>query len=269
MAKQFFGVSAHAGMHAKFPWRKFMRQFPDDLKLGCITILSGSFGWTTALISAFAGRFAENGLVEVYLSNGCARRSRSEKGDFAGNYSIKRFDEALIDREAHLVAMVHKRLDKIQSAIFDFCPACVQVICPELEDNMSDEGFQALCKIIKEHRPGTILARNPCKGGRDIKGAKFYERHGMVSNGQRGQVINMDGWSLDAKDGATFFQQASEASVKRMLDNSEAYASFIWSARQQGYPNLHDWSQKPPKRKRTFEVSDQEISMVRRLLSGR
>lgn len=269
MAKnKYFGISAHAGMHPKFPVNRFLKQFPDDLNHAAITILSGSFGWSSKLIRQFASQYP-NGLIEVYLGNGCARRSRPEKGDFAPEYSVKAYDQALISKDKSLIRKIERRLGKIYSNIFDLAPTCRHVLCPELEDNMSDEAAIAICKIIGRLRPDLELVRNPCTRGHGTVPRTYYELHGIHYNGAPGIILNMDGISLDAKDGSRFFQRASESTVKRMLDTSNALATFIWSARQQGYPNLSNWSQKPPKKSRTFEVSDQEITMIKQLLKGR
>jgi hypothetical protein len=266
---KYFGISAYAGMHPEFPVTRFMQQFPDDMKHGCIAILSGSFGWNTRIVRAFNKRFPK-GLVEVHMGNGAGRRRNShEQGEFAMYYTISSYNRALEAEDKALKKMVHQRLDKIQEKIFNLVPACKWVLSPELEDNMTDDAFGVLVGWIKSYAPDLILARSPCTGGKSLKGAKYYEKHNVVQNGQPGQILNMDGTSLDARDGSKFFQRASESSVMRMLDSSSALATMIWSARQQGYPNLSGWDKTPPKRSRTFEVSDQEISMMQRLLGGR
>lgn len=269
MAKQFFGISAYAGMHKNFPAKRFMDQFPDNAKTGCIAILSGSFGWSTKLIRLFVDRFPA-GLIEVHMGNGAGRRRYSQEvGEFAKKYSVDAYNVALEKGDKAIPTLVEARLLKIKTLIFDMAPTCKWVLSPELEDNLTDKAFSALVKIIKSFMPDITLARSPCSKGKALDGAKFYERHGINYYGKPGEILNMDGVSLNARDGSKFFQQASYETVKRMLDSSQATANFIWSARQQGYPNLSGWGKTPPKRSRTFEVTDQEIALMRRLLNGR
>lgn len=269
---RYTGISAYASMHPEFPVGRFLRQFPDDIKYPAISVLSGSFGWDSQIIERFVKKFADRPhLIEIFLANGCARRrGQKEAGSLASEYSIAAFNRALTNGEKRLREKVARRITKIQKHIFSYGnPNTRFVLALELEDNMSDAAAENFVGLVRKLVPTIPVLRNPLKSSASQGSADYFERHaGGWSSLKRGMFYNMDGLSVDYDDGENFFQPFSFKIARDLMRGSRATATFIWSARQQGYPiGFEGWENVPAKRSRTFVVTDRAIEGARWLLS--
>lgn len=120
------------------------------------------------------------------------------------------------------------------------------LICPQLEDNLNDEAFNALTAMIREelHNYSYEIVRNPCSGGNQIPYSVRREEHihtpaniHLIPNGG---VVSNDGkdYWFSNQSGTDYKGRGYPLEQWQTLKHhsSAQNAWFVlWSARYQGY----------------------------------
>lgn len=258
----YLGISAFAITNKKFPYEWFLHQFPRAIKRPAIAILPGSFGWKWKGVEAFIAKFQDRPhLIEVHISNGPGRRAgKLVRGDFLHRLSVGEFDKRLSSGHKRTIRRIEKRACKIKRALERYATATTTiVVSPELETNLSQEAFTAFAVAIKRVWDVKIVA-NP-QNSENSALADYYECHGENHPSHPKIIYNMDGLSLYCEDGERYFNQLSHSQVTTLGFAASRFATFLWSATQQGLGNSTGWGSAgaPPPKKRTFVVSSQAL----------
>lgn len=259
----FCGISAYACMHQDFPTKAFLRQFPEGMKNPCVSVLCGTFGRNRRTLDAFLSKFVgRRTLIQFHISNGPSRRSgRLGKGSFAAGLSVSEFNRVW---EAGGNRKLLRQLDRFIDRILPF-PASMVLVCPELEDNMTDLAWQQFAQAVRD-RCSLKIVRNPCMGGRSLDGADFKEVHGLRPAAKK-ELANLDGVSINFGDGEKqYLEWCSPAEAGRWLQRCAGKAAFLWSANQQGLGTGK--KPPPPHKEREFVVTEKAISGMRAILEG-
>ena len=144
------------------------------------------------------------------------------------------------------------------------------VICPVLEDAVTDEQFAKIVEVVKKATDFEIV-RNPCMGGNDVKPYPYEERHGatpkFTKRGAGRQIYNPDGISVDFNDGDKYFNRFSIEQFKSIV-NDNMFMWLIWYAPLQGFKDCKDFTDKPPIDKRKYLITWKARRGMRDILSS-
>lgn len=268
---RYQGISAYAGLHKRFPAARFMEQYPAGIRAPGIAFVCGCFGWNWELMELFCKRFMDvPHCVEFHISNGASRRSgRLGPGAYAEGVSVSKFNKAWeAGGNPALKKQLNNFLGRIKQALGKFGNENTKVIvCPELEDNMTDKAFNGMVQALCESGLGLwfSLARSPCTGGSGAL-VKYREIHGRGASLSVTEIANLDGVSVDFGDGEKYFDQISIADAIRWMKECKGVLTLLWSATQQGVGGESNFSNWPPHKKRVFKVTDKAILGMRSIL---
>jgi hypothetical protein len=267
MNKQFKGVSAYALLSKTFPIRRFIRCYPFPIYYPATAILFNRFGVSFGHIKTFCKAFPIKHALEAFFSSGPARRNHSfDMFDIYQDLSVSEYNRAII---AGTLPNIEKKIHKFAVALRDnITDKTKLLICPELEDNLSDHAFCILLNLFKSEfklwKPQPTFVRSPCTGDKGLYGC-YYERHGR--NTKACDIYNPDGVSVDFDDGEAYFDTMSLNSLTwYMANNKAAKLRLIWSANMQGNGHASSFNYKPPT-KRNFIVTDNAILYCQKILN--
>lgn len=237
------GVSGFAVMNKRFPFERFMQQYPKDIEKPFLPVLYGVFGKRWKNIKHFCAMYQDRPhLLEFHL---CFRTPDPKVVKYA--------------------AKISKKMRKIGNANTRV------LICPVLEDQMSNVAWRRLATKVElaTHYP---LVRCPIAS--PDRGGEYLERHGRDPAFTRPQdqcIANPDGVSIDLRDGETYFNQMSIDDARTYMQRQNGvHAIALWLANQQGLGSGTGWGGvgAPPPKKRNFIVTDQAIKHIKELLDA-
>jgi len=237
MAEPFKGVSTFPAMAgSRFPMERVLATYPKDIRKPAIAVLYGFFGRDWSNIWLFTDRFKDRKhLIEMHLCFRC--------------------DPGNLVRRARVVT---KRLQRIANANTRI------VICPVLEDEMTDNAYLRLSQSIKKVTPYRLVR---CGLGDRYRGGKYEEHHGERPRWEKRKALriyNPDGTSVNVDDDRYF----NQLSMERFKANAAqaGFAWFIWLAELQGFRDCRGWTDTPPVLERKFTLSNEAQLNVRDLL---
>lgn len=236
---RYKGVSGFALLNREFPVGRFLQQFPDQRR-NCTAVLLGSyFGKRWRNVQTVIDAWDKPFMIEFHFGF----------------------------REGPSFESVKRDIEQIQKLDW---PGHAEILySPVLEDAISDQEWKRYRKLIVRREPGAKkhLVRSVYRGG--DKGGRYEERHGFGGNWKRRPsrtIWNMDGLSVDCKDGDTYFNQAGmDVTTKLYRTYANKKARIIWHASQQGLANTNQWY-KPPVAERDYFVTNEQIRFSRALL---
>jgi hypothetical protein len=192
------------------------------------------------------------------------------RGDFLRRLSVGVLDKRLINGHKRTIRLIERRVGKIKKAMERIARMTTTVVVsPELESNLSQEAFSVFAAAIRRVWDVQVVAnpQNPA----NMALADYFEHHGDSYPSHSKIIYNMDGVSVNLEDGEGYFRQWS---YKETLGNIETascrFATFLWSANQQGLGNATGWGSAGalPPRKRKFIVTTQAILVMHDLLEA-
>jgi hypothetical protein len=265
----FKGISAFAGTNPRFPYKRFLRQFPEGKYPKALALMPFTFGWNKKLIESFLLTEGKK-LLEFHFGNGSGRRKDLlQPYEFLSGYSVQKLSDKLEIKSLGL-------LNDIEIASIRFANWYKEIlgtgksellICPECEDNLSDVNFKTLAnKIATTLRKEGLkfeIVRSPCTAGNHP--ADYLEKHGaqLCGSGDR-YIHNMDG--LGVRTSTTNFPEVISATTTKALytnaKNRKCKAFFIWYSEHQGLEGK--WL---PPRKRAFKCTKEHIDLTRSIFS--
>lgn len=258
------GLSAFAGTHSSFPFKRFLRQFKAGPSKKALALMPFTFGWSPKIIEAFMLTEGRK-LLEFHFGNGSGRRKGLlQKYEFLSGYSVQKLNEKLEKKDATLLALIEKKSKRFARWYKNIIGVSRNelLICPECEDNLPDTCFKILAKEItrtlKAEGLKFEIVRSPCTSG--TKPADYFEKHGERLHGSSDRYIhNMDGLSV-ATTSSTFSDKISPEATRRLyLDarTRSCKAFFVWYAEHQGLEGK--WL---PPRKRVFKVTKEHLNLT-------
>lgn len=268
MIKQFKGVSAYALLSPGFPIRRFLKCYVKDLKYPGTAILFNRFGRKYSHIKSFCRHFSQKHCLEAHFASGPARRKRSfDVFDLYQNLSVSEYNKAIISGTLPGIEKeIHKFALNLEKNITDKTKL---LICPELEDNLSDHAFCVMLNLFKAEfmrwSPQPTFVRSPCMGGSSLYGC-YKEVHGRSTS--PANVYNPDGVSVDFSDKEFYFDTMSVATLmKYMKAQSGAKLRLVWCAWMQGADHATSFNYKKPT-ERKFVVTDDAILHLNTVLGA-
>lgn len=267
----FKGMCGYAITVPGFPVKKFLKQYPKKIKKPALAIFPGTFGWRMKGVQLYLDMHADRKhLLTCYVSNGAGRRRpHGHPTDLLPDLNRYEWQKALLAGDKAVVTAVKAHVLKLKEKLEPlFNENTVFMLCPELEDNLSDEAWKKLAKIIRSVWK-VPLFRNPCTGGR--AGGKKYEVHGLQPNLGPKNIGNTDGISIHFPgDGEDYVEDAgAERTAAWMAGNTGAFALLLWSATQQGNKKMSSYTATPvPPLERSYEVTDIALHGFQGLLGG-
>ncbi len=257
----YLGMSGFACTLKKFPTKRFLKQYPPNLRKAAIAIMPGSFGWNAKTITQFQEMGFKRIMVEIHIADGPGRRRGNWSSDLYPYGSVKDWNNDLVSKNPKVLKAVQKHMEKLLDWLPD-CPTETKrelVICPELEDNLSDEAWTVLANTVRQAIPKKFakILRNPCTGGRGGKW-DLYERHGAFPISGNNVILNSDGMSVDVSDDSSYDNCLSVSSARKKIIEAAKYAHsvMIWHHDQQGWHNVKDWNISIPALERDCWVTD-------------
>lgn len=263
MANAFLGMSGFGATLKAFPTDRFLAQYPQALKRACIALCPGTFGWNTRTITAFQARGFKRIMVEIHIACGPGRRRGSWPSDFQPNYSISEWNKALENNTPKLMKAIAERVTKI----LDWLPPCpppttrLLLLCPELEDNISDQAYRNFAAVVRQTAPGIKIVRSPCTKGK-WGGQDITEYHGKFGGSASSSVLlNTDGMSINLSDDSSYDNCMSVASAAAYAKKyyHDARAIMFWHHDQQGWHGVSNFHMTIPPLERDCIVTDGAI----------
>lgn len=262
----FKGVSAYSMLHERFPIKRFLKCYPDDMAGAGTAICANRFGVSWGKLKMWCSHFKTRHCVEAHFMSGPARRNRSwDMFDHYHGITVSEFNRLIVAGTLPKIEIkIHKFAVGLHSAVNEKTKL---LICPELEDNLSNEAFKILLGLFKAEfknwKPRVGFVRSPCKGGTDLFGC-YYEVHGRST--KSAHLFNPDGVSVDFYDGEKYFDTMSMITLMALLKkHAGAKLRLIWSANMQGVGQAENFNYPPPT-KRAFIVTDKAQAYCRDIL---
>lgn len=269
MNKQFKGVSAYALLSKEFPIRRFLRCYPINLHYPGTSILFNRFGLCFGHIKQFCRHFSQKHALEAHFCSGPARRNKSfDMYDIYPTFSVNNYNLALVSGTLpNIEKKIHKFAVALKENITDKTKL---LICPELEDNLSDKAFEVLLSLFqaefKSWKPKPTFVRSPCTGGSNTFGC-YYETHGR--NTKACDVYNPDGVSVDFNDKEFYFDTMSVVTLMKLMKaHDTSKLRLVWSAYMQGVQHNCSFAYNLPPTKRIFKVTDDAIIHLNTILEA-
>ena len=264
------GVSFLAAQHKDFPAKRAFNKVFCDIENPALAFLWGTFGIRTDIIKRFY-RCAENGVLQVYISNEVGRRKNTlYKGEFKRRWSVHKYNQKLEKMSFLTKRAIHRRVRRIVRA----CEPHMQggdvlLLCTGLEDNMTNKAARNLVEAIREITPHEIV-RNPVGNNpqQSRAGADYLELHdakpGVVLH--RAGVWSNDGVDIDYGQPRPLPNHVSASSMRTALRQSRTIngARYLWIAEQQGLYGDSAHAGRP--RSRRIRVTNQSLDLINSLL---
>jgi hypothetical protein len=268
MPRHYRGVSAFAMLHENFPIKRFIKCYPPGMRFAGTAILANRFGAKWKHLKLWIDAQALPHGVEVHFMSGPARRNRNpEKFDLWPELFRHEFNLRL---EADSLKGLDARINRLKARLEDCINPKTEVfICPELEDNLTDDAFQTLIShfrhCFKSWDPQPRWVRNPCtEGERPFR--CLIERHGITRNPCG--IYNPDGTSVAFHDGEKYFQTVSMKTILSMWTlHSNARMRLVWPANIQGVGSASSFVY-PSVLERQYIVTDNAIKYCREMMNA-
>lgn len=225
-------------MNPNFPLDRYFDQFPKDITRPYLPAMYPFFGKRWDGIDEFIERFwSKYHLLQFYL--GFKRPSRNS-------------EQYMREICAHLSQVV--------------APRTQVIICPVLEDEMSNEAWRAEAKKIRKISPFPLVRNSLIQ---NTRGGKYEERHGKQPkwNKRKNRIYNPDGVSVNFRDGEDYRYKMSRRRWRTVVKTYKPYSAAIWTASAQGLQGVDHSSQAPPVNERDYIITDKAIIGMRRMLS--
>ena len=266
----FKGMSAFAMLHKEFPIKRLLKCYPKDLKYPAVAILANRFGRKWGNLKTFCNAQTKQFAVEVHFMSGPARRNgKQEKFDLWRGMPVAELNYRLEKGTLPYLAAHIKTLRLNLEDCLRNCPKATVFICPELEDNLTNEAFRKLLQAFKKefavwtNRPRWV--RSPCTGGNELLRGVLLERHGRTIYPCK--VYNPDGVSVAFHDGEDYFDTMTMDTLRKYFaKHSAARLRFIWPAYMQGVGSSGSFNY-PSILGRDYIVTDNAIVYSNKILS--
>lgn len=267
----YLGPSSYAAMSPKFPTRKFLRCYPPRIKYPAMSVIYGSFGYSTKTIEAFIAKFSDRiKLLEVHISNECSRRSGRDGKQIASQYTVSAYRNALKERGTKDARYVRRQVKQRVIEVLDLlCPVIdtdtILWLSSGLETNVSGIALNHLHRCIGTVFNGKIVFC-PMSSTDGYYRADYKECHSAT--GGRGELWNTDGTHLNVGDGFKANPDVRPDTVYKNFSKvlGTTLAFFPWNAAAQGFTSWGGSSGSLPYEDRTFVYTDLAITETRKLL---
>lgn len=240
LAESYTGISAYGLTNRHYPHKRFMRQFPEEIKKPAIAILPGSFGWNPVGVKLFNDRFFDrHRIIEIHFSNGCGRKhKRLERYELWYKQTHDNLNYNLEHKKRRTINALLLWTEKVNELLYDAIGNNTEklhlFISVELEDKLTDKAYLVAKEIIRlniNYRIRFVRNKLTCCGN----GGKYTEVHGDDYFHDHNFIYNLDGLSIDYGDGETYDNQIDLKHVPAWIKKrKKAKLLLLWSATQQG-----------------------------------
>ena len=237
---QYRGVSSFAITNKFFPYKRHLRQFHEDTEYPIIPVLPGTFGWATIGLKTWNEKFKDRSrIIEIHFSNGAGRRNKKlQRYELWHPYSVDELNQKLRVNNSkvkhELIEWTHQINAFLSTVIAENEEMLKILVCPELEDNMTDIAWERAKSIIKNninYKVRFVRNKLQCCG----TGGKFSEAHGQSFYYDDRFIYNLDGLSVDFTGKENFHNKISVEKFKTWVKKrNKSYGVISWSATQQG-----------------------------------
>lgn len=233
----YLGISAYGILSEDWPVKKFLSCYPNSAERPAVAALWGSFGTSTKGLVEFTRKFSDRAhLIEIHISNECARRSHRSGRQILPRLSTKVYQAAIENGTAKKA--VQRRVKKIIETLDPVVNENTHLwLSTGLEHNLDAAAAKKLYRWVTQAAPvAEKIVDNPMTG---VNTGLFSETHGRKA---MGDVWNLDGVSINFKDGEDFFDRMYPQTVVAIGEMSQHKAIFLWSASQQGLRGIDGWN---------------------------
>lgn len=250
----YFGVSAYAAAAwDRQTTENYFKCFPKNIKRPATAVLFGTFGNCFPFVKRFVEWAGDKPhLVEIHISNECARRSGRDGKQIAKRLGTGEYDRALKEGNTKTLKLVVKRVEKVMEGLRAIANPYTSnvLISVGLEDNLGQESAARLLAQVKTGAGQVVVVRNPMTRQPRIAN-EWIEGHGRTYHAGQ-EIWNFDGIHVGAHG------QLEDISYENALKAIRAAykqfkAVFLWSADAQGWRGSGNSYEG-----RTYEISETE-----------
>ena len=262
--KNSYGVSLLAALSPSFPCHQMEKLF-SRLPEIALSILWGTFGSDTKCLRSIGDTAKKITLLIHFSNETCRRIKKCSKGEFFGNYSIAKYEEALALMRPRIRAKIRGRVRQINRTLWKALPPNTSInLSTGLE---SDFGLPAAINIAKmlKRVSGYEIVYNPLLRSRSIAFG-LHESHDVNARCGPGDIFVNDGTDVNFPHRRSHY--ANSISVPRLSDvwarnevNGCRLQLFWWGAAQG-----RELLQFTDPRNRHFRLYSEDVRIINELL---
>jgi len=264
--KPYFGISAFAAFHPKFPCDRWVTMMK-NVNMPAMSVLWGTFGSDRSCVRRVLALWVEKDhLLEIHLTNEAGRRNhRLKKGELFRNDSVREYNTRLCIMAKSTKKRIKRRLNKILIFVNQSkSERTTLVLSLGLESQFSMCALVALRNTVREIWP-YALAWNPVGlAANPYTEAVLTELHGVRPPLFRKCIANLDGVSIDTSGTDPYRPRVSPRDFREYLHRyCHCKVVLGWTNRGQGI--VGDGRFRNP-RSREYLITHRDVAILGRIL---